>query len=1067
MSRSSRPDRSKLDPANLPDDPEGRQEIAAMAMADWLDHGDAAALQVAVGLQRLALHAAYPEHPRIGEVALRLVRYLDVLRSAGDDDARAELVETGLYALGLLPPDHAERSELLMLTGFSAFRLGDDHDDLDLLALAVRLFDEAHELDPGDVTTLINLGGALATLAPLSDDETVGLRALRVLRETADVDARAIANLAVLLGKLVADPAWHERIAAFCRDSLGSGRPDTPADAPALAALAQLASLAYLDELRLDSLREVAGWGRRALALPAQPVIDKIAIAASVASALSVIGQVDGDLVTVRESIAIAEATLTLDPDDRSVVTGVLAGAHWALYELTGDLEAQRDALHAAGEAEAALAPDDDSPNAIRMAVNHATFRYTLAAHRRDPGQLREAVEALREVGARMGAAQVSYAVTRTILAKALTDLFLVALDEPLTTLHEAVEHAEAAATVIPAHHAAASVAQVTLLRVYRALGAASGDRDRLRDAIRVADRLLAIGPPAEMTAFTAAERSAALAALARADGDPAALAEARHALREVARSVDARPDTRLGAAAQLASGPATAVKLSDMEIVVDLLRHNFSTAALLSDREQILRTYADLSAVIVTAGAASGDPVRTVGLLERARGLLAQDALDLRGDLGRVRARDEALAGALEETAAALRDLQARDRGSTGPERTREAERALAADRAELLDRWDRLRADAAVHTGRPETAASLTELAAAGPILLVAAADPHGQALILTGEPDRPVVALPLPGLAADETRDRVLTFLAARHYALDDVYPLKVRRRAQEEVRATLQWLWTAAARPILDALGVIGEPATAGPRVWWCPIGFLGYLPWHAAGLADGPGVLDHVVSSYTAGLRALRETRAGGDPAPPRTLVVAAPEVAGVVPLRGVDEEIAALGPLLPGSTVLAGAAATREAVLAALAGHTHVHLACHAMSDPRRPGAGRLLLADHETAPLTVADLAALHLPGRELAMLSACSTSEVDPDLTDESTHLTAAFQLAGFRHVIGALWPVSDTIAARLAGDFYDRLTTGGQHPPRAAVSAVALHHAVRKLRETHRAAPTTWASYVHVGA
>jgi CHAT domain-containing protein len=276
-----------------------------------------------------------------------------------------------------------------------------------------------------------------------------------------------------------------------------------------------------------------------------------------------------------------------------------------------------------------------------------------------------------------------------------------------------------------------------------------------------------------------------------------------------------------------------------------------------------------------------------------------------------------------------------------------------------------------------------------------------------------------------------------------------------------------LWTVAGRPILDALGLTAGPVAAGPRLWWCPLGFLGYLPWHAAGPAGGPGVLDHVVSSYTAGLRALREVRAAPAAANVRTLVVAAPEVASVVPLRGVDEEIATLGPLLPGSTVLAGPAATKTAVLAALADHTHVHLACHAMTDPRRPGAGRLLLTDHESDPLTVADLAALHLPGRDLAMLTACSTSEVDPDLTEESTHLTGAFQLAGFRHVIGALWPVSDAVAARLAGDFYTRLTDHGRRPPRAAESALALHHAVRGLRDRYAAAPTTWASYIHVGA
>ncbi|MCF6477035.1 CHAT domain-containing protein, partial [Nonomuraea sp. MG754425] len=38
-----------------------------------------------------------------------------------------------------------------------------------------------------------------------------------------------------------------------------------------------------------------------------------------------------------------------------------------------------------------------------------------------------------------------------------------------------------------------------------------------------------------------------------------------------------------------------------------------------------------------------------------------------------------------------------------------------------------------------------------------------------------------------------------------------------------------------------------------------------------------------------------------------------------------------------------------------------------------------------------------------------------------DEAMHITTAFQLAGFQQVIGTLWPVNDTIAARVAEGVY----------------------------------------------
>jgi CHAT domain-containing protein len=46
-------------------------------------------------------------------------------------------------------------------------------------------------------------------------------------------------------------------------------------------------------------------------------------------------------------------------------------------------------------------------------------------------------------------------------------------------------------------------------------------------------------------------------------------------------------------------------------------------------------------------------------------------------------------------------------------------------------------------------------------------------------------------------------------------------------------------------------------------------------------------------------------------------------------------------------------------------------------------------------------------LKGAKLAYLSACSTAENKIDqLADEVIHLASAFQVAGFRHVAGAMW-------------------------------------------------------------
>ena len=108
-----------------------------------------------------------------------------------------------------------------------------------------------------------------------------------------------------------------------------------------------------------------------------------------------------------------------------------------------------------------------------------------------------------------------------------------------------------------------------------------------------------------------------------------------------------------------------------------------------------------------------------------------------------------------------------------------------------------------------------------------------------------------------------------------------------------------------------------------------------------------------------------------------------------------------------------------------------------------------------------------LDLRGAEFAFLAACGTAAASRRLTDEAIHVTSAFQLAGFRRVVGTLWPVSDAAAAVLANRFYRSVTRRGTTSPDARLSAAALHDAVRARRDAARHDPSTWAAYLHAGA
>lgn len=163
------------------------------------------------------------------------------------------------------------------------------------------------------------------------------------------------------------------------------------------------------------------------------------------------------------------------------------------------------------------------------------------------------------------------------------------------------------------------------------------------------------------------------------------------------------------------------------------------------------------------------------------------------------------------------------------------------------------------------------------------------------------------------------------------------------------------------------------------------------------------------------------------------------------------------------AALLDGTQATRDHVTAELPRHPWAHFACHGASDLGSPSASHLLLHDHLSLPLTVVDVARLRLNRAELAFLSACSTARTVPALADEAIHLAAAFQLAGYRHVIATLWPIGDRLAVRIASDIYHSLAAADA----ADTAAEALHAATRRLRGIRVSQPSTWASHLHNGA
>ena len=200
------------------------------------------------------------------------------------------------------------------------------------------------------------------------------------------------------------------------------------------------------------------------------------------------------------------------------------------------------------------------------------------------------------------------------------------------------------------------------------------------------------------------------------------------------------------------------------------------------------------------------------------------------------------------------------------------------------------------------------------------------------------------------------------------------------------------------------------------------------------------------------LRSLEDT--GLTHLPP--LTATRREAEAIAVHAGAADTFSALGFDASRATAL-GATVARAAV---------VHLATHALLDPRRPELSGVVLSlvDRDGSPqdgyLSMNDLYGLRLDA-ELVVLSACRTG-LGKDVRGEGLiGLTRGFMYAGAPRVVASLWKVSDRATAHLMDRFYAALF-GEKLAP-----AEALRKAQRELaKERGFSAPFAWAAFVLQG-
>jgi len=971
-----------------------------------------------------------------------------------------EAVAVGRVAMRAILPGSPEQAGTLSNVGAALFErfkqtgaAADLEEAVTVFRAAIRTASDNPGADHG--RCLNSLGNALllrfehtGVLGDLDEAVAVGRAAVQATSPEHSNYARSLINLGSALRwrfERTGALATLDEAISIAREAVRAISPDNPKRRQYLGSLVVLLQTRFERTGALVDLDEAVSLGRDTVRDISPDDPDRAACLGNLALVLQMRFDWYGALADLDEAIAARRAALLATP-----------AGH---VDQGGQLSMLGIALRARFERADALADLDEAVAVSREAVQgtpsghqgRALFlsNLGLAAQRRFErsgalADLEEAISTRRAALVEMPSDNPNRGLLLSNLALALWLRFkrlAVASD-----LDEAINSLQEAARITPADYPR------------RAL--ILGDL-----ALRLASRFDRSGMPADLDELIAS----GVQAVEMTSAQPS---ERLRAARLVVRSVAKRDISR---AADLA------------ETAVRLLPETASRRLERGDQQHALGLHAGLAGDAASLALADettpgGEAaVRALRLLELGRGVLLSQALDTRGDLTDLAACDPALA----ERFAMLRDRLDQETGTAAVFSDAGAAAAQGAhqikDRQRLAVEFETTLAEIRGRDGfgtflLPAEPKQLVQHARHGPVAVVNVSEYRGDAILVRPEG---VSAIPLPELTEDALRDRLGAFQQALQTAHDPTLGPVQQSGAQDSVHEVLEWLWDAVAGPILDVLGYRHTPVPRvdWPRVWWVPGGLLGLLPLHAAGYhRDSPGhadrqqtVMDRVVSSYTPTVRALGYARER-DCAPDRdqrAVIVAMPTTPGMPhPLHHVAEEAELVQARFADSTLLSEKP-TKAAVLARLNDCAIAHFACHGSSHPEDPSRSLLLLHDHNSDPLTVASLAPIRLDHARLAYLSACRTA-FNPEvrLVDEAIHLTTAFQLVGYPHVVGTLWEVDDALAVRVADAFYAALLTDdGTIDTRDA--ARALHHAVRAIRDELFRAPSLWAGYLHAGA
>ncbi|KAF5227665.1 hypothetical protein FAUST_11634 [Fusarium austroamericanum] len=566
--------------------------------------------------------------------------------------------------------------------------------------------------------------------------------------------------------------------------------------------------------------------------------------------------------------------------------------------------------------------------------------------------------------------------------------------------------------------------------------------------------------------------------------GEMKDLEEASVSLLKAWSCLNAVPFHRVQAAAQCLELLATRNRV-DRGIdlgrkILDLLPSVHTRALDRNDQQFVVSTFAGVASNLCSFLLSENRLSEALECLEQGRAIIISQLLDDRNDLSSLRQDHSQLANRYQSL---VDEVNTPTRQTT----TGAVEALLRKRRQEAAAELDMCLTEIRCIPGHErfilgQTVAEMQECITEGTVVVINITDFRSDAIIISSNSLRTII---LPELSASKAR-----LWAGKHWSTKKK---SEQREKNDQFLEYLSWLWHACVKHIVPEISASQtHPSEGLPRVWWIGSGLASSMPFHAAGIhtrGSKENAYCRMISSYTPSIKALgyaqnqakraQEALVAQDV---NTMLIVAMPTSPKGPgdkkapkkLPGVEEEmreILILAHSQTRPTVLTHPSA--DQVLEVLKTCRIAHFACHGTSDYSDPSNSGLIL-QKSIGPdeslmqdrLTVQQVSDLRLIYAQIAYLSACSTAENKAArLSDEVIHVVSGFQVAGFPHVVGCLWPAGDSECVDVSKRFYSLVLKCNQSVINNEVAS-ALQEAVMAVRADDLSMPLNWAQFVHYG-